>query len=57
MHIVVRLATHADTDIIADYNAAMAKETEEIGLNREVCKKAPKHYSKIHKGCLLSCRD
>jgi GNAT superfamily N-acetyltransferase len=35
MDLSVRLATPSDVSIIAEFNAAMAKETEEIELNRE----------------------
>jgi GNAT superfamily N-acetyltransferase len=35
MNLTVRLASPSDVSVIAEFNAAMAKETEEIELNRE----------------------
>ena len=39
MDLSVRLAAPSDVSIIAEFNAAMAKETEEIELNRERLRK------------------
>jgi ribosomal protein S18 acetylase RimI-like enzyme len=39
MNLNVRLAAPSDVSIIAEFNTAMAKETEEIELNRESLRK------------------
>jgi GNAT superfamily N-acetyltransferase len=39
MNVTVRIAANADSTIVADYNAMMAKETEGIELNRDRLRK------------------